>query len=238
MTYIDGFIIPVPEANKEAYRAMAENAAPIFRKHGATEVGETWGNDLSRGKNTDFFMAVNAKENENVVFSWIVWPSKEARDKGNEAAMAELAPSFAVHKDTFDGKRMFWGRFDLMLENGERSDAAYIDGFIIPVPEENEAAYRKQAEDSAPIFMDLGATRVVECWSSDVPHGEVTDFYRSVKAEQGEKIVFSWMEYPSKALRDEAGKKMMEDPRFEALGEMPFDGKRMIYSGFEILLQK
>ena len=109
---------------------------------------------------------------------------------------------------------------------------AYIDGFLIPVPEEKKDAYLAQARAAAPLFKDLGATRIVETWGDDLTHGKQTDFYRAVAAEDGESVVFSWIEYPDKATRDEANRKMMEDKRFEALGEMPFDGKRMIFSGF------
>ncbi len=109
---------------------------------------------------------------------------------------------------------------------------AYIEGFLIPVPRDKRAAYEKQARAAAPIFMDLGATRIVETWSDDIAHGETTDFYRAVKAEDAEAVVFSWIEYPDKATRDSATQKMVSDPRFEALGEMPFDGKRMIFGGF------
>jgi uncharacterized protein YbaA (DUF1428 family) len=132
----------------------------------------------------------------------------------------------------FDGKRIIFGGFSIILDTGPVTGAGYVDGFVIAVPKANEAAYRKQAEGGAPIFRDLGATRIVECWGDDVPHGKVTDFYGAVKAEDDETIVFSWIEYPDKATRDEAGARMMDDPRFEALGEMPFDGKRMIFSGF------
>ena len=109
---------------------------------------------------------------------------------------------------------------------------AYIDGFLIPVQNARKEEYLAQARAAAPIFLDLGATRVVETWGDDVSHGKVTDFFRSVAAEEGETVVFSWIEYPDKATRDEAGRRMTEDPRFEALGPMPFDGKRMIFSGF------
>ena len=109
---------------------------------------------------------------------------------------------------------------------------AYIDGFLIPVPHDKKEAYLAQARAAAPLFKDLGATRIVETWGEDIKDGKVTDFKRAVAAEAGENVVFSWIEYPDKATRDAAGKAMMEDPRFEALGEMPFDGKRMIFSGF------
>lgn len=237
MAYVDGFVIPVPHDQKEAYRQMAEAVAPLFKEYGATEVVECWGDDLKKGQHTDFFMAVNAKENENVVFSWIVWPDKAARDAGNEKFRNDPRLNDMAGKDIFDGKRMFWGGFAPMLDEGSGGPVGYVEGFVIAVPEANKEAYRKQAAGGSPIFRDLGCTRIVECWGDDVPHGEVTDFYRAVKAEEGEAIVFSWMEYPDKATRDDAGEKMMSDPRFAELGEMPFDGKRMIYSGFAPIVQ-
>ena len=109
---------------------------------------------------------------------------------------------------------------------------AYIDGFLIPVPHDKKDAYLAHARAAAPLFKDLGATRIVETWGEDIADGKVTDFKRAVAAEEGENVVFSWIEYPDKAARDKANQAMVEDPRFEALGEMPFDGKRMIFSGF------
>ena len=113
---------------------------------------------------------------------------------------------------------------------------AYVEGFLIPVPRDKRANYEKMARAAAPIFKDLGALRIVETWSDDIKHGETTDFYRAVKAEDGEDVVFSWIVYPDKATRDDANAKMVEDPRFEDLGPMPFDGKRMIFGGFTTIL--
>jgi uncharacterized protein YbaA (DUF1428 family) len=113
---------------------------------------------------------------------------------------------------------------------------SYIDGFVVPVPTGNKEAYRAAAAKVAPIFRAHGAVRVVECWGDDVPDGKVTDFRRAVKAEPGENVVFSWIVWPSKAVRDAGIKKVMEDPRMQPGAEMPFDGKRMIFGGFEMLL--
>jgi uncharacterized protein YbaA (DUF1428 family) len=113
---------------------------------------------------------------------------------------------------------------------------SYIDGFVIPVPTGKKEAYRQMAAKVAPIFMEFGATRLVECWGDDVPDGKVTDFKGAVKAQDGENVVFSWIVWPSKQVRDEASKKIMADPRMKMGDDMPFDGKRLIYGGFEILL--
>ena len=114
----------------------------------------------------------------------------------------------------------------------------YVEGFLIPVSVARKHDYIAQANAAAPLFKDLGATRIVECWADDVPDGATTDFKRAVKAEGDETVVFSWIEYPSKEVRDEANRKMREDPRFKALGEMPFDGKRMIFGGFTALIDR
>jgi uncharacterized protein YbaA (DUF1428 family) len=116
MSYVDGFIIPVPADRREAYVEMAARAAPIFKEHGALQVVECWGDNLPRGHTTDFFRATQAVEGENVVFSWIVWPSKEARDAGNAKVMADPRLDMENESMPFDGKRMFWGGFTILLD--------------------------------------------------------------------------------------------------------------------------
>lgn len=114
---------------------------------------------------------------------------------------------------------------------------SYVDGFLIPVPEGKKDAYRKLAEDAAPIFLEHGALQVVETWGDDVPHGKVTDFFGAVKCEEGENVVFSWIIWPDKATRDEGNRKVMNDPRMKMPDdEMPFDGQRMMFGGFEVLV--
>lgn len=113
---------------------------------------------------------------------------------------------------------------------------AYVEGFVIAVPAANKETYRKFAAAGATLFKEYGAIRVVECWGDDVPAGKVTDFKGAVKAKDDEVVVFSWIEYPNKAVRDAAHQKMMSDPRMEALGQMPFDGQRMIFGGFEVIV--
>ncbi len=110
---------------------------------------------------------------------------------------------------------------------------SYVEGFVAAVPAANKELYRKHAAEAAALFKKFGATRSVETWGDDVPEGQLTDFRGAVKAKEGEVVVFSWLEYPSKAVRDAANEKMKNDPRMKEMGEqMPFDGKRMIYGGF------
>ena len=116
MTYVMGFVIAVPTGNKEAYREMAEAAAVVFKKHGALSVVEAWGADVPEGKLTSFPMAVKLEPGETVVFSWIVWPSKEVLETGNMAAMNEFEETGLMASHLFDGKRMIFGGFETIVE--------------------------------------------------------------------------------------------------------------------------
>ncbi len=114
---------------------------------------------------------------------------------------------------------------------------SYIDGFVIAVPTANKEKFIAHAKMGDSVFIDLGATRVVECWGDDVPDGQVTDFRRAVQAGEDETVVFSWIEWPDKATRTAAYAVMMDwmknpektDPRMNPeKNPMPFDGKRLI----------
>ena len=116
MSYVDGFVIPVPTGKKQAYLAMATQAAAILKECGANRVVECWGDDLPEAKITGFKLAVKTEGDENVVFSWIEWPTKTARDEGNAKFMKD--PRMQAFKDMpFDGKRMIFGGFAPMLDN-------------------------------------------------------------------------------------------------------------------------
>jgi len=112
----------------------------------------------------------------------------------------------------------------------------YIQGFVVAVPEGNKQAYRDVAAKFADFAKDFGVIEIMEAWEADVPDGKQTDFRRAVQIEPGEKVVFSWVIWPDKATADGAHAQMMSDPRMRDMGEMPFDGKRMIFGGFEPLL--
>ena len=114
----------------------------------------------------------------------------------------------------------------------------YVDGFVLAVPTKNKAAYKIGAEKFAIVFKEYGALSIIECWGDDVPAGKLTSFPMAVKCLPEETVVFSWITWPSRQLRDEANKKVMADPRMKALeNSMPFDGKRMIYGGFQMILE-
>lgn len=115
MNYVDGFVAAVPTANREKYQKHAEDAAVVFKEHGALQVVECWGDDVPEGKLTSFPMAVQRKDDETVVFSWITWPSREKRDEAWKLIMEDPRMQPGSNPYPFDGKRMIYGGFQTIL---------------------------------------------------------------------------------------------------------------------------
>ena len=235
MSYYDGFVIPVPTADKAEFIDHAQRMDKVFLEYGALRVVEAWGENIAEGKTTDFRRAVQAKPEESVAFSWVEWPDKATRDaafkamESNQTMMNEPMP--------FDGKRMIFGGFEPIVVEGEDQAGAFVQGFVLPARRGGKEAYRKMAADAWPMFKGYGALKVVETWQDDVPEGKQTDFFRAVKAEPGEEVVFSYMLWPSREVCDAAGEKMMNDPEMKMPDDNPFDGQRMIYAGFEPVVE-
>jgi uncharacterized protein YbaA (DUF1428 family) len=114
----------------------------------------------------------------------------------------------------------------------------YLDGFVAAVPLANKEAYLKHAAETAVVLKEYGAVRSVQSWGDDVPDGKLTSFPMAVKLEKGEVVVFTWVEWPSKAVRDACWEKSITDPRMSSSKPMPFDAKRVIYGGFQIIMEK
>jgi uncharacterized protein YbaA (DUF1428 family) len=235
MTYFEGFIVPVPEANREAYIKHATDFAPLVQEVGVKRMVEAWDSDVPEGKVTDFRKAVDAKPDEKVVSSSFEYPSKAERDAANEKFRSDPRMQEMGANMPFDGKRMIMGGFDAIVEEGN-AGGAYTDGFVVPVPEAKREDYRQLAAKMAKVFRQNGATRVIEAFGDDVSKGEVTDFYRAVKAEEGEGVVFSFIEWPDKQTRDTAWEKIMSDESLKPEGEMPFSGQRMFWGGFDKII--
>ncbi|ABS64065.1 protein of unknown function DUF1428 [Parvibaculum lavamentivorans DS-1] len=232
MSYVEGFLVAVPAANKELYRKHAQEAWSIFAEFGMSRLVEGWGDDVPDGKVTDFKRAVELKPDEVALFSWFELPSKEVREAANQKLMTDPRMQ-QMGQMPFDGMRMVFGGFSVMVDEGPGGKMGHIDGYVLAVPKANKEAYREMAAKAAPVFLDHGATRVVECWEDDVKDGKVTDFRRAVKATKDEAIVFSWVEWPSKEAREKGWPKLMEDERMKYdPASTPFDGQRMIYGTF------
>jgi uncharacterized protein YbaA (DUF1428 family) len=112
----------------------------------------------------------------------------------------------------------------------------FLDITVIPVPTANKAAYLEHSRQSTALFREQGALAVTECWGEDVPDGEVTDFKRAVALKDGETVAVGWITWPDKAARDKAWEALMADERMMKM-DMPFDGKRMIFAGFEVVAE-
>jgi uncharacterized protein YbaA (DUF1428 family) len=115
----------------------------------------------------------------------------------------------------------------------------YVDGFVAAVPTANREKFEKHAEAAADVFKEKGALKVVDCWGDDVPGGQVTSLPMAVKCKPDETVVFSWIIWPSREIRDAGMKALMSDPRMQPdKNPMPFDGKRMIFGGFVPIVEK
>ena len=116
--------------------------------------------------------------------------------------------------------------------------AYYVEGFVVPVPTDKLAAYKKLARMAGTIFKEHGALSVTECLADDVKPGKWTSFPQSVKLKEGETVVFSWITYTSRKHRDSVNAKVMQDPRMPTDPKsFPFDGKRMIFGGFKTIVE-
>jgi len=241
MTYVEGFVIAVPTAHKQKFIDHAHQADAVFLDHGARRILECWQADVAKGHTTDFLGAVEARHDESVVFGWIEWPDKALRqamvERMDEIATTDERFDPAKNPMPFDGARLIHGGFETIVERGEATSGAYVQGFVVPVPEARKEAYRAMADEAWEMFRGYGALRLVEAWQDDVPAGKQTDFFRSVKAEPGENVVFSFVEWPSREVCDAASAKMQADMQPPSPDRMPFDGKRMIYGGFEPVVE-
>ena len=116
MSYVDGFVCAVPTANRAAYLQHAQDAAAIFKEFGALSVVECWGDDVPEGKTTSFPLAVKRETGETVVFSWVTWASRAARDAGWAKVMADPRMQPGANPMPFDGKRLIYGGFEVLLQ--------------------------------------------------------------------------------------------------------------------------
>ena len=232
MTYIEGFVIPCPTSNKAAYVDHAERMAGVFRDAGASRMVQSWGDDVPDGKLNDLKQAVQARPDEAILFSWMEFPDRAARD----AAVARSSELPRPAEVPFDRERMIIGGFEVISEIGPGGAPGFIDAVVLPVPTEGKQDYVAFAQRIAIPFLEQGATRLVDAWGVAVPDGKVTDYHRATLREPDESIVYSWVEWPSREVRDAAWEVLMQDERLDASRNRPFDGKRMIFGGFKPIL--
>lgn len=237
MAYIEGFLVAVPLANKDAYIKAANRMVTLVKEYGVTRFTENWGDDVPEGQVTDMRRAVKATADETVVFSWFEYPDRAARDAAN-ARMREDPRMEEMGRDMpFDGMRMVYGGFETLVEGGAKG-GTYIDGSVAPALASAKEAYRAHSQRVGKRLLELGASRCVEAWEDDINDGKVTDFRRAVGGKADEKIVFSWIEWPSKTVRDTAWPQIMSDPSLipDADEQGAVDNRRRIFGGFVPIL--
>lgn len=230
MTYVDGFLVAVPTANKEKYREHAEGAVPMFKGYGAIRMVEGWGDDVPCGEVNDLYGAVDARDDETVLFSWIEYPDKATRDAAYKQMETDMATK-DMPEMPFDGKRMVWSGFETLHEEGSGGKPGYVDGVVLPVPKDKKEEYRDFCKTVDAAFREHGAMRIVDGWGDDLMVGKQTDFHRATHRKDDETVVFSWIEWPDKPTRDAAWEQLMKDERM-ANHDRPFDGKRVMFGGF------
>ena len=191
MTYVEGFVAAVPTENKETIASTPPTPRPCSRNSACTRLVENWGDDVPRGKVTDFYGAVQAKEDETIVFSWFEYPDKATRDAANEKMMADPRMKEMGADMPFDGKRMIIGGFDRSSMSGRTARPAMSTAISFPSPRGRRRTIARWPRRRPASSRNYGAVRVVEAWGDDVPEGKVTDYQRAVKAEDGEGIIYS-----------------------------------------------
>ncbi|PCG13532.1 DUF1428 domain-containing protein [Sphingomonas adhaesiva] len=237
MPYIEGFLTPVPGHRRDDYVAHANAAFAILRDVGVTRLVEAWGEDVPRGTVNDLWGAVDAQAGEAVVFSWFEYPDRATRDAASERMRTDPRMEALGAGMPFDMRRMIWGGFRVVSDAGVTTETAgFVDGVVLPLSRDADAAYRDHAAALAPVFLDHGARRVVDTAADDVPAGETTDFHRAVLTQAGEAPAFGWIEWPSRAARDQGWGAVMADARMTGAAPPPYDGKRMAFGGFSVLL--
>jgi uncharacterized protein YbaA (DUF1428 family) len=234
MKYFQGFVIPVKTGNKSAYLDMAKKMAPIFAEYSALRTVECWGDDVLDGTVTDLKKAVQAKDDETVVLSWVWWPDKATCDAAAGKIMADdrMKPEGSM---PFDGQRMIYAGFETSCDTGDRGKFGFVDAVVASVPDGNRQAFIDHAAKTARFFQEKGALRLVDGWGIDVPTGKVTDFKRAVQAEGGETVVFGWIEWPDKQTRDAGMGALMQDPRMQD-APPAWNGPLAIFGGFTPIL--
>lgn len=228
--YFQTVVLPVKSENKQVFLDMAEKMSTFFAGYGATRSVECWGDDLMDGKVTDFRKAVQATNDETVVFSWDWWPDKATYDEAMKKMMATEGNDPGSEMP-FDRQRLIYGAFEACFDTGGGGRFGYLDGMVASVPNGDRQTFIGQGAKIAGLFLENGALRVVDGWGVDVPAGKITDFRRAVQAKDDETVIVGWIEWPDKTTRDRGMAAMMTNQRMR---ETPpgWNGSLAIFGGF------
>jgi len=186
MTCIQGYMLAVPTVNRAAFVEHARQAAEAFQGYGCRATVECWGDDVPSEGSLSFPAAVRAGPDETVVFSWSVWPSKESQDAVMNAPPSDPRLSPQTNPMPFDGTRLIFGAFETVLELGSYRPGGYVDGFALAIPRARRDEFVDFAKTCDPIFMEHGASWIMENWGVDIPEGKSTGgVFLGAMARQG-----------------------------------------------------
>ena len=233
MTYIEGFIMPVPVTHQDGFIRFSAMADELWTQHGANRILECWPDDSVPSDSGGFSTSACCRNGEIAVFSWIEWQDKATRDRNMpllEAAM-QADPRFdpALFPLPFDNDRVVSGCFRLLLERGEPSPSPYVQGFVFPIDDGRQDALYDVAERAWARLGQQGACRLVLSWQDDFPDNRPVDFPALTGAGSHERTVFAFVEWPSReAYREHAqpcGATASSD-------DLPFNRARMLAGCF------
>ena len=218
MVYVTALIAPVKKGGETQFVKSVRASGEICIRNGALADVQAWSDDVPVGKVNDLHQAVKREDDEDIVFSYIIWPDKQTCQDGMSALMSDPIISDPDFAPPMDGKRLIYGSFEPIVSEGNTSGADYIDGFLFVVPAENKTAYQQMAAEAWPFFEKFGAISMYECWGDDVPDGKLTSMPLATHKKPDEVVLFSWIGWPDKATRDKGYADMQNDPEFCGYG--------------------
>lgn len=230
MTYVEGFIMPVPRTNRDGFIRFSTMADKLWAAYGADRILECWPDEDSTVRTGDIFTAAQGQDCEAMIFSWIEWRDKNSRNQAMPLLLAKMAsdPRFdqARHPLPFDNDRVISGCFRTLADHGEPAPAPYVQGFILSVAQNREAHIQAYANASWEGLYEVGALRLLLTWEDECPADRRIDFPRLAKSGPEEKVAFAVIEWPSRAVCEAAAHK------FAPHADPPFDQRRMMSGGF------
>lgn len=235
MSYYSGFLAAVPTENKHAFIRHARHTATAFKDHGLVNALECWGVDVPDGRLTSMIKAVDCHKDETVIFAFYHWPEKQVYRDAVATSMKDTRLDPSKNHMSFDRERVLWGNFTPLFEIGRQQEGGVYDAFLLPIPKTLRDEYLEFAKSGDAIFLEHGANWCVECWEDDIPRDASYNFHKAVAKTDGEIVVLSWVQWPSKEAREAGNAKLYNDNRLSPQA-CPFDMSRMIFGSFEPVL--
>ena len=237
MDYLDGFLIPVPVAHKDRFVTYSHVSDATFVRNGALRILECWPEEVDGSGFGAPAAGIDRREGEVIAFSWIEWLDKTSQVRSMSAlnAIMKTDPHFDPARNAlpFDLSRVMWGCFQTLVERGYPTSSAYVRARVRVVPGARKEDCRLAAERSWEALRDCGALRLVETWEDGEPQGQQAASFQALKQSSSERLVFSFVEWPSRAVYDRAS------PRVDdALpGDTQVEDRLVLWGGYRPVVE-